>query len=426
MPLRRHRRRAVVAAVALAGTLIGCTATGAPINNGADGSTGTVRALFATDAGYTENDIDTMIRDFEKKNPRVIVKPTYVTYSALHDKIVTAAPTGAYDVVHMDVVWPAEFASTGIVDDVTNRVPKSWSNEMLGGALNSALVDGKWYGVPWEPSSKLLFYNSDMLKRVGASPSDLNSWSGLLTVAKKLKRADIVRYPLSWSWSQSEALVCDFTQLLGSFGGQFDADEASLGVNSKASLATLRWMKSTIDEGLTDPASLSYVEDDVNKALSSQNAAIGLNWNSTFSALTDASQSSIAKSVGVLPTPVGTASTRMSVNGSMSLAVTRSSQKKAAAWKFIEFVTSRSVQQRFADDSPPNWKASYSDPSVVKTNPSLIKASASAYDSMISRPQIAGYNAVSRILQVQLQKALLGQKSPKSALDDAAAQIEKL
>ncbi|QWZ10129.1 extracellular solute-binding protein [Nocardioides panacis] len=84
-------------------------------------------------AGYSESDVRQMISSFEKDNPKIKVKPTFVSYEALHDKIVTSAAAGTYDVELIDVIWPAEFASKGLIADVTKRFPDSWKSEMLGG-----------------------------------------------------------------------------------------------------------------------------------------------------------------------------------------------------------------------------------------------------------------------------------------------------
>jgi multiple sugar transport system substrate-binding protein len=294
---------------------------------------------------------------------------------------------------------------------------------MLGGALDSARYDDKWYGAPWEPSSKLFFYNTDMLAKVRATPADLRTWDGVLSVAKKLKAAGVVEYPIAWSWSQSEALVCDYAQLLGSWGGSFLDDRGKLDLNSTAAVQTLAWMKATIDAGLTNPASLSAVEDDVNKGLGAGRAAFGLNWNSTYNALQNASESKIAGKVGVLPTPSGPDGDRTSVNGSMSLAITKSSEVKSAAWTFIEYLTSRPVQDKYLANSPSNWKSTYTDHASAGGDAAYVDASAAAYESMILRPQVPQYGSVSRVLQRALQEALLGRKTPQQALDAAAAEV---
>jgi multiple sugar transport system substrate-binding protein len=44
-------------------------------------------------------------------------------------------------------------------------------------------------------------------------------------------------------------------------------------------------------------------------------------------------------------------------------------------------------------------------------------------NDMILRPVVTQYNSVSHTLQVQIQQALTGDKSPKQALDDAAKAV---
>ena len=85
-------------------------------------------------------------RKDKKEHKDIKVKPTFVSYEALHDKIVTSAPAGTYDVVLVDVIWPAEFASKGIVADITDRIPDSWKSDMLPAVLATAEYKGKYYG----------------------------------------------------------------------------------------------------------------------------------------------------------------------------------------------------------------------------------------------------------------------------------------
>jgi multiple sugar transport system substrate-binding protein len=76
--------------------------------------------------------------------------------------------------------------------------------------------------------------------------------------------------------------------------------------------------------------------------------------------------------------------------------------------------------------SLPVWKASYENQSIVATNPDVFAAAGPSYDSMILRPPVPNYNAVSQIIQVELQNALLNKKSPQQALDDAVAAGNKV
>lgn len=417
-------RRLVLAggAASLAMLASGCSVTGATKQAGASGSgTGKINALFMKQAGYSETDIRGMIDSFQKANSGITINPTFVAYEALHDKIVTSAPAGSYDVVLIDVIWPAEFASKGLITDITSRMPDSWKTEMLGGALNTAEYQSKYYGVPWGPSTKLFYYNTDMLTKAGANVADLQTWDGVLAVAQKLKSAGVSKYPIAWSWAQAEALICDFAQLFGAWGGSFTDDSGKLTVNSTQGVQTLTWMKKTLDDGLSNPGSTTFLEDDVSKSMAQGDTAFSLNWDSTFRDLNDPSISKIVGKNGVMATPKGPSGKQPGVNGAMALSITSRSQNQDAAWKFITYITSQDVQEKYIKSGASNWKASYEKPEVIATNKPVFEAYKVALQDTILRPPVANYNAISQALQVELQNALLGRKSPKQALDDAVS-----
>jgi len=417
-----HIRRTLAVgalAAALAASLVGCS----PSSSGGTSSGGqvTLNALFMQQAGYSQDQINQMLSDYTAANPKVKVNPTYVSYEALHDKIVTSAPAGTYDVVLMDVIWPAEFASKGIVQDVTSRYPASWEKDMLGGAYTTARYDGKFYGVPWGPSTKFFYYNKDMVAAVGASEADLATWDGVLGVAKKIKDAGLSQYPIAWSWAQAEAVICDYGQLLGAFGGQFTDDAGKLAVNQAPGVQTMTWMKQTLDDGLSNPGSTTFLEDDVQKALAQGDTAFGLNWESTFAALQDTTQSKVAGKIGILPTPAGPTGLRPGINGAMALAIPAKAPHADAAWDLITYLTSQKVQDQYPTGWPPNWKSSYEDSAVTSQAPELFKAAAVGYASLILRPTVPNYNSASAALQTEIQNALLGNKTTQQAMDDAVA-----
>ena len=284
MKLTRTARRVVAVGVAaLALTLSSCSVTGGGGSKGEAGSgTGTINALFMKQAGYSESDIRQMISSFEKDNPEIKVKPTFVSYEALHDKIVTSAAAGTYDVELIDVIWPAEFASKGLITDVTDRFPDSWKKRCSAGPRTprSTTTSTTACRGARRPSSSTT--TPRCFQQVGATPADLNTWAGVLDVARKMKQQGISKYPISWSWAQAEALICDYAQILGAFGGSFTDDNGKLDVNNAAGVEALTWMKKTLDEGLTNPGSTTFLEDDVSKSMAQGDTAFSLNWDSTY------------------------------------------------------------------------------------------------------------------------------------------------
>jgi multiple sugar transport system substrate-binding protein len=239
--------------------------------------------------------------------------------------------------------------------------------------------------------------------------------------ARAIKSAGVVTYPLIWSWAQAEALMCDYATLLGAFGGTFfDGDKPTF--NTGGGLEALEFMRMTLDEGLSNPASTESIEEDVRRVFSQGQAAMTLNWTYMFSLANDPAESQVAGKVDIAHTPSGP-SGAPGVNGSMGMAVSRGSQNQDAAWKYVQFMTSQKVQNKYAKLSLPIWKSSYEDKQVVNALPEVVPVAKEQLKDMILRPVVPQYNEVSSTMQVEIQKALSGDKTPKQALDDAAESV---
>jgi multiple sugar transport system substrate-binding protein len=124
----------------------------------------------------------------------------------------------------------------------------------------------------------------------------------------------------------------------------------------------------------------------------------------------------------ILHTPAGPAGKAPGCNGGQPVMITSGSKHPNEAWQFIKFITSQSTQNGYVKDSLPIWASSYNNPKVVKTAGSqLVSVAKTQLPDMILRPQVTNYNSASQALQVQIQNALLGRKSPQDALNAAAS-----
>lgn len=385
-----------------------------------------INALFMTQAAYSENDIRAMTSDFEKQHPDVKVNLEFVPYEALHDKIVAARGAGGngYDVVLFDAIWPAEFSRYDLLQDVSSRIAADEREKIFPGAMNTVVYQGKTLGMPWILDTKYLYYNKAMLDKAGIKTPPA-SWQQVMDDAKVLKDKGIVKYPLVWSWSQAEALVCDYTTLVSGFGGSF-YQNGKLDFSTPASLKAVTLMKTSLDQGLSNPASREYLEEDVRKAFSNGDAAFALNWTYMYNMANDPKQSKVAGDVGIVPAPGDTPDKPGAVNGSMGVGIAKASQHPEEAWQYIHYLTSQPVQDKYAKLSLPVWKASYQDPAVAKGQESLIAAADKSLNVMLSRPETADYSRLSNTLQQQLQSVLQGKATPDVALkavDTSAARL---
>ena len=386
----------------------------------------TLDALFMQQAAYSNDDIRNMTAEFEADHPGVTVDLEFVSYEALHNKIVTAAAagTGGYDVVLFDVIWPAEFAEYGILVDLTDRISQETIDAVVPGAWTTVMSDGRYYGMPWILDTKYLFFNRDMMAQAGfeAPPT---TWSELLDQARAIKDMGIVEYPIVWSWAQAEAMVCDYTTLLSAYGGDFFI-EAEPAFDEDGGLEALRFMTDSLDAGLSNPSSTESLEEDVRRIFSSGEAAFALNWTYMYNLANDPAESQVAGQVGVAPAPgVEGVSELSAMNGSMGLGVTTTSEHPDLAYEYVAYLTSRPVQERYARLSLPIWEASYDEPAVVEGQEDLVAAAKQALGAMYPRPLMVQYPEFSTVLQEQLQRALLGRVTPEEALQATAQQVRE-
>jgi multiple sugar transport system substrate-binding protein len=387
----------------------------------------TLNALFMSQAAYSEDDIKSMTDKFEAANPGVKVSLEFVPYEALHDKIVAAAGAGddGYDVVLFDVIWPAEFATRGFLTDVTSRIPADYTEKVFDGAWTTVEYGGKRYGMPWILDTKYLFYNEEMLNEAGITTPP-KTWSELADQARQIKAKGLVEYPLVWSWSQSEAMICDFTTLTAANDGAF-FNEGQPAFTKGGAKTAVEFMKATLDEGLTNPASREYFEEDVRRVFSNGEAAFALNWTYMNALANDPAESKVAGKVKVAPAPgVEGKSVASSVNGSMGLGIPSNSPHADEAWAYISYITQKDIQDDYAKLSLPIWKASYSEPKVMEGQEDLIAAAKESISVMYPRPLVPSYTEVSDILQKNIHEVLLGQTGVDEALDAAAARVKRI
>ena len=404
---------------ACGGSSSSTTKSGSPASKGPV----TLNNLFQQQAGYSAQDIAGMTAKFEAAHPNIKVNNTLVAYESLHDKIVSAAPAGTYDVVLGDCIWPPEFGSKGIAKDITSLVNTLPVSQIFPGAIQMAQYKGKYYGMPWILDTKYLFVNKKMLTQAGVKTSDLATWDGVVTALKAIKSKGIVKYPWLGSWAQAEAVVCDYAQLLGAFGGKFLDDSGKPAFNTGGGVKALEFMKMLLDQKLANPASTTALEGDVLKGFAQGRTAMNLNWTFQLAAAKDPKQSKVTKDgVTIMRTPAGSpGGPAPGCNGGQPIMITTGSKHPNEAWEYIKFISSQPVQNSFAVDSLPIWSASYTDPAVIKAgSPQLVSTAKTQLPDMILRPQVVNYNSASAELQVQIQKALLGKTSPQAALDTAA------
>jgi multiple sugar transport system substrate-binding protein len=398
----------------------------------------TIHVLTMDQAGLKPAEIDAIAREFEAKNPDIKVSMEYVSYDNVHDKIVTgmAANPPGYDAAMLDVIWPDEFIKAGYLLDVTDRVTPEMKSGMFPASWNGVARNGKIYGMPWLMDVKYFMYNKAMLDKAGITAPP-KTWEELVDQSKIIKQKGLAEFPVIWSWNQKEGVVCDFTALLFGNGGAFLDANGKPVFNDEKGVQVLTWMKQTVDDGLTNPSSVASDENAVEADFLAGKSAFAVNWLFQYADSNDASKSQIVGQAAFAPVPVFKAGADAgikgsSVDGSSAFAIMKTSPYADQTWKFLTYLASYDVQMKYSAEMLPVWQTAYQGDNLTTleaatpTNPVTVPAFLAQFPYANERPTVAYYNEGSAALQLAIQEALTGVKSPKDALDAAAAKWVEL
>jgi multiple sugar transport system substrate-binding protein len=384
-------------------------------------------------AGLKPAEIDQIVKDFEAQNPDIKVVMEYVGYDYVHDKIITgmAANPPAYDAAMIDVIWPDEFIKDGYLLDVTSRVTADMKTNMFPASWNGVTRNGKIYGMPWLMDVKYFMYNKDILQKAGIT-NPPTTWEELVDQAKIIKSKGLSEYPIVWSWNQKEGVVCDFTVLLYGNGGAFLDANGKPVFNNEKGVQVLTWMKQTLDDGLSNPSSVSSDENAVEADFLAGKSAFSVNWLFQYSDSNDSTKSQIVGQAAFAPMPVFAAGQAAgikgaSVDGSSSFAIMATTPYPDQTWKFLTYLASNEVQTKYSAEMLPVWQNDFTGDALktleaaTSTNPVTVPAFLAQFPYANERPTVPYYNEGSAALQLAIQEALTGVKTPQQALDDAAA-----
>ena len=390
----------------------------------ADGQKVTISILSSDDfAGFRKK----VIPDFEKANPNIQVNFSSVGYDALHQKEVTAIAGGSnsYDIIDVDCIWTPEYVTNGYIDKIDDRMTSDMKSGIAPVALDILKYKDSYYGLPMFNDLFFMYYNKDILKKAGITQLP-KTWDDFTSVCQTIQKKGLAQYGTAWGWAQAEGLVCYYMTFLKAYGGDLVDGNGKPSVNTPQNIAALQYMTDSLTKTkISDPASVTADDRNAISLFSHGKLPFVFDWSFAWSTFNDASQSNVVGKVGIGLIPGSDKVVSASCAGSMGLAITSTSKHKDEAWKLIEFLASKEIQKRQAQEagSLPIWNDLFNDPDLVKANPSLpdmLKQVQYAYN----RPSLTWYNEFSTNLQVELQNSLTSKKTPKQALDDAQTSLE--
>jgi multiple sugar transport system substrate-binding protein len=331
------------------------------------------------------------------------------------------ARSSLLDVFSIDIIYPAQFSSAGWTKEITDSMwPASERSNYLPGPIQGCTYQGKVWAAPFRTDLGVLYHRTDLVTTVPAT------WNDLATMAASLAPSK-TKYGYVWQGSQYEGLVCDFVEVLYSYGGSvLDPNDATkVTVNSPAAEQALAEMTSWIGT-ISPDAVTTYQEDQARATWQSGDSAFMRNWPYAIALGNDPKNSSIANKFDVSALPYGVSGqVGHSAIGGWNLAVSNYSKNPDAAWQFVLYMLSADAQKTTAINASltVTLKSIYTDPTVLAKQPVFGKLGP-ILTNALPRPVSAKYTDVSTAIQQRVHSALIKQSTPAAALSGLASDLQ--
>lgn len=373
-----------------------------------------------------------MLPEFEAATGIKVNQTTVPYENALGEQVRDFVAGGDLDIALIDLVWIGNFAENGWIvpiDQFTGN-PELADPELDMADFFPLVVNafGGWngttYGLPFDNYSGLLFYNSCMLKDAGFDKPP-ETWAELKDVYGPALTKD-GKYAYALQSKRNETQSADsFARMLWPFGGSFLNAEFKSNLNSPESQAGLQFRQDLMQympEGI-----VAYDHSEVVNALAQGDVAMLTEWSAFYSTLASPETSKLGDCLAVAPEPKGPAGRKPALGGfSLAVASQADDNEKAAAWLFIQWVTSKANAGKYLElGGVPARQSAYADPALAekyKFIPALVESWKEGVPEF--RPRFAEWPAITEIVQEWGTKMMLGEVSVEEGAKTIGEKME--
>ncbi|MEM7168585.1 MAG: ABC transporter substrate-binding protein [Pseudomonadota bacterium] len=373
--------------------------------------------------------VDGIVADFEAENPDIKVNAIYSgNYDDTRVRALSALNSGepaqlavmfsidAYDLIEQDLIVAFD-------DVVQTDEEKAWLNSFYPALMANSVIEDKTWGVPFQRSTIVAYYNKDMFRDAGLDPeAPPTSWDELIEVSKTLTKDGTygimipsTAYPY---WMFQALAIQNGKELMANDGLTTYFDDPAV-------VETLEFWKSlSAEHGVMPEGTVEW--GTLRQAfLEGQTAMM---WHSTGNLRAVKDNASFDFGVAMLPgnkrlgSPTG--------GGNFYLFKDSTDEEKAAAMKLIKFMT--------APEQAATWsiETGYMGVSQDAYETEELKAYTEEFPpALVARNQlehaVAEFSTfeTARVrdgLNNAIQSALTGAKSPADALGEAQSSAQRL
>jgi ABC-type glycerol-3-phosphate transport system substrate-binding protein len=360
-----------------------------------------------------EKTVNALVDGFNRSQEKYEVVPKMVgTYPEANTQIIAALRAKNAPVLFQaEIGFFPRLAEDGALADLAaleKTLDPAVVKDFFPAIWTYGVYEGKRFGLPWNASTPVLFYNASQFRSRGLKPP--TTWTEFAALSKTLSSRTAKGFlAIADSWQ--------FEQMVLSRGGAVVTPDGKPNFTSKEVVEALDFLRDQVRQGNAIPRSLGE----------SQFAILDFVRTKAFMAIAsianwpDILPYSVAFELGAAPLPKGTRT--VVPFGGAQLVVMRDSsdEQQAGAWAFWQYL--------MKPESIVTWtKASYYVPvrrsalpllnDWYKENP-YRKTAFEQFDTAVPRPRVAGYATWKLYLEEAMERVLKGGTESRAALEEA-------
>jgi len=379
--------------------------------------------------------IDGLAADFEKENPGTKVKPIYSgSYQETITKALTAVKSGEPPVTAVilstDIYTLIDEDAIVAFDDIVKTADdRAWIKSFYPAFMENSQTGGKVWGIPFQRSTIVLYWNKEMFKEAGLDPNrPPESWKEMLDYAQKLTKRDASGKVTQWGvqipssgfpyWLFQGLTTPNGVQLMNAAGTETYYDKPEV-IEALQYWVDLSRKHKVHPEGIVEWGTTP--KDFFEKKMA-------MMWTTTGNLTNVKNNAKFDFGVAMLPaskrrgSPTG--------GGNFYIFAKTTPQQREAAVRFIKWVTSPQRAAQWGIDTgyvavrPDAWETPVMKKYAADFPPATVARDQLQY--AVAELSTHDNQRVTKALNDGLQAALTGTKTPEQAMKDAQREAERI
>ncbi|MCX4904696.1 extracellular solute-binding protein [Streptomyces sp. NBC_00878] len=332
-----------VSVLVMAAGLSACSSSSDDSGGSSGGST-TIDVWLMRDSVSAQFQKD-FVKGFETAHPDIKVKVQIQEWDGIGEKVTAAlASSDAPDVIETGNTQVAQFAQSGGLLDLSDKVDELGGKDWLKGLAEPGAYEGKQYGIPYYAANRVVIYRTDLFKEAGIDAAAIKTRDQWIAATKKLNSGGTQGiYLPGQMWYALAGFVWDeggdlATESGGKWQGTLDTPEAIRGMEFYEKLQAHGKGPKDSDED-SPPQADVMAKGKVAQVISTPGGANVVIENNP----------ELKGKLGFFPIPGKTAGTPGAVfTGGSDLVIPTASGKQDAAYTFIKELTGDTWQKKLA------------------------------------------------------------------------------